>query len=131
MITRDTYELLRYKPPLTPVNKSGVTISGEEFQIEGVAFANIKFKCEDRSEFILEYEPILVSSQISSNLFGMHTDLQFKAANRDHENESNTFIPRSGCEIKINAVFQVESEKNKPLNLRDVIKTDHSSPGRL
>ena len=78
MITRDTYESLRYKPPLTRVSKSGVTISGEKFQIEGVVFAKIKFKREDRSEFILEYEPILVSSQISSNLFGLHTDLQLK-----------------------------------------------------
>ena len=98
MITRGTYESLRYKPLLTSVNKSGVTISGEKFQIEGLAFANIKFKCEDQPEFLSEYKPILVSSQISSNLFGIHTDLQLKAANHDHENESITFIPRSGYE---------------------------------
>ena len=31
----------------------------------------------------------------------MHTDLQFKAANHDHINESLTFIPHSGHEIKL------------------------------
>ena len=43
----------------------------------------------------------MVSSEISSDLFGTHTDLQFKAANRDHINETPMFIPHSGREIKL------------------------------
>ena len=84
IITQNTYDSLKYKLPLTPVNKSGITISQERFEIQGVAFVNIKFKREDNSEFILEYHPVLVSLEISSNPLGMHTDLQFKAANFNH-----------------------------------------------
>ena len=44
IITQNTYDSLKYKLPLTPVNKSGITISQERFEIQGVAFVNIKFK---------------------------------------------------------------------------------------
>ena len=60
-LTRETYDSLKRKPPLTPIAKSGVTVSGEKFQIDGVAFVNIKFKREDSSQYLLEYQPVLVS----------------------------------------------------------------------
>ena len=100
-LTREACDSLKSKPPLTPIAKSGVTVSGEKFQIDGVAFVNIKFEREDSSQYLLEYQPVLVSRNVSSNLFGMHTDLQFKGVLRNNEDESITFLPQNDREVKI------------------------------
>eukprot|EP00795_Rhopilema_esculentum_P013177 gene13177-3978_t len=101
MITRCAYDELKIKPPLVPVNRSGIGISGETFRLDGVAYLNIKFLREDGTSYILEYQPVLVSSAISSNVLGMDTELNFKGAVRDHFNDLITFVPWSGDQVVI------------------------------
>eukprot|EP00795_Rhopilema_esculentum_P006559 gene6559-12057_t len=101
MITRCAYDELKIKPPLVPVNRSGIGISGETFRLDGVAYLNIKFLREDGTSYILEYQPVLVSSAISSNVLGMDTELNFKGAVRDHFNNLITFVPSSGDQVVI------------------------------
>ena len=101
MITRRAYDELKIKPPLVPVNRSGIGISGETFRLDGVAYLNIKFLREDGTSYILEYQPVLVSSAISSNILGMDTELNFKGAVRDHFNKLITFVPSSGDQVVI------------------------------
>ena len=101
MITSATYDLLPVKPPLIPVEKSGVGISEETFKIDGVAFTNLTFLRDNGTKFILEYQPILVSSEISSNIFGVHSEQQFRGCNRNHEDNSITFLPYNGADVKI------------------------------
>ena len=55
MITRRAYDELKIKPPLVPVNRGGIGISGETFRLDGVAYLNIKFLREDGTSYILEY----------------------------------------------------------------------------
>ena len=44
MITRATYESLRLKPPLSSVSNAGISVSGENFEFDGVVCLNLKFK---------------------------------------------------------------------------------------
>ena len=50
----------------------------------------------------------------------MHTDLQLKAANHDHINESLMFIPHSGHEIKLK--YYQEKPRNGDSTLVEVAK---------
>ena len=93
MLKHETFNSLRNKPPEIPLNKSGISVSGDTFKIESVAFVNFKFCRDDQTEYLLEYEPVLISSKILSDIFRVHIDMCFKGAMRDHENEMITFIP--------------------------------------
>ena len=101
MITRAEFERLPQKPPLMPASRSGIGISGEKFELDGVAHLNIRFYREDGSCYLLEYQPVLVSSKIKSNILGMQTELQFKGATRDHLNRLLTFIPHNDVNITL------------------------------
>ena len=101
MITRAEFERLPQKPPLMPASRSGIGISGEKFELDGVAHLNIRFYREDGSSYLLEYQPVLVSSKIKSNILGMQTELQFKGATRDHLNRLLTFIPHNDVNITL------------------------------
>ena len=52
---------MQHKPPLAPVNKMGIGISGTHFPFDGAVHMNLKFKRPDDTSYILEYEPVLVS----------------------------------------------------------------------
>ena len=94
MITRATYESLRLKLPFSSVSNTGISVSGENFEFDGVVYLNLKFKGVDGGDYTLEYQPVLVSSRITSNGLGIYTEMQFKAKVRDQENESITFMPK-------------------------------------
>ena len=94
MITRATYESLRLKPPLSSVSNAGISVSGENFEFDGVVYLNLKFKGVDGGDYTLEYQPVLVSSRITSNILGIYTEMQFKGTVRDQENESIIFMPK-------------------------------------
>ena len=111
IITRRAYDELKIKPPLVPVNRGGIGISGETFRLDGVAYLNIKFLREDGTSYILEYQPVLVSSAISSNILGMDTELNFKGAFRDHFNKLITFVPSSGDQVVIK-YWKEKKDKN-------------------
>ena len=48
----------------------------------------------DGGDYTLEYQPVLVSSRITSNILGIYTEMQFKETVRDQENESTIFMPK-------------------------------------
>ena len=116
------FQQLANKPPLTPINRAGMGISGVPFKIDGVT---VNFKREDNTSFNLEYEPVLVSSDIKNNIFGtetsdiknnifgtetsdiknnifaLHSELRFKEAKQEHDAQTITFVPREGQNIKL------------------------------
>lgn len=47
---------------------------------------NLKFKRNSGGEFVLEYEPFLVSAAVEGNIFGAKTENRFKSCTRDLEN---------------------------------------------
>ena len=61
----------------------------------------IEFKREDGTSYYLQYQTLLVSSKISTNILGMQTELQFKGAVRGQENRLLTFIPKDNDNVTI------------------------------
>ena len=53
---------------------------------------------EEGHTYNLEYEPFFVSSQISTNIYGMKTEEQFKSCLKDNENLALVYSPRGGDE---------------------------------
>ena len=78
MLRRETFNSLGNKLPEILLNKSGISISSDTFKIEYVAFVNFKFCRDDQTEYLLECEPVLISCKISSDIFGVHTDIVLK-----------------------------------------------------
>ena len=76
-------------------------ISGVPFKIDGVGYMTMTFKRGDNTSYNLEYEPVLVSSDIKNNIFGLHSELRFKEAKREHDAQTITFVPREGQNIKL------------------------------
>ena len=85
MLLLNIFQQLANKPPLTPINRAGMSISGVPFKIDGVAYMTMTFKREDNTLYSLEYEPVLVSSDIKNNIFGLHSELRFKEAKRERD----------------------------------------------
>ena len=101
MIPSSIYNNLQHKPPLAPVNKVGIGISGTSFQFDGAAHMNLKYKRLDDTSYLLEYEPVLVSSHITTCIFGIHSELRFKSAARDHDEKCITFVPTDGQMVQM------------------------------
>ena len=59
MIKKEIYDNLRTKPALLPLEKSGVGATGHKFNIDGVAYLNLKWLKEGGSFYNIEYEPVL------------------------------------------------------------------------
>ena len=93
MLPLNIFQQLANKPPLAPINRAGMGISGVPFKIDGVACMTMTFKREDNTSYNLEYEPVLVSSDIKNNIFGLHSELRFKDAKREHDAQTITFVP--------------------------------------
>ena len=53
------------------------------------------------TSYILEYEPVLVSPHITTCIFGIHSELRFKSAVRDHGKKRMTFKPNHGQRIQM------------------------------
>ena len=92
MLPLNIFQQLANKPPLTPINRAGMGISGVPFKIDGVT---VNFKKEDNTTYNLEYEPVLVSSDIKN------LELRLKEAKREHDAETIIFVLREGQNIKL------------------------------
>ena len=64
------------------------------------------FEREDNTLYSLEYEPVLVSSGITNNIFGLHSELRLKEAKREHDAQTITFMPREGQNIKLKILLK-------------------------
>ena len=85
IMKKETYDSLENKPPLNPVTQSGIGIDGHSFGFDGIVYLNLTFNVDDGEPYTLEYEPILVSSKVTSNIFGAQTENRFKTCSRDLE----------------------------------------------
>ena len=72
--TRDDYNRLPTKPPLQKVEQSGVGIDGSKFAFDGIVYLNLVLSNEEGETFKLSYEAVLVSSQVSSNIFDFNSE---------------------------------------------------------
>ena len=55
---------------------------------------SLSFSRPDKSVYVLEYEPLLLSTKINTCIFGIHTERRFKGGTRDHDEHVIKFIPR-------------------------------------
>ena len=74
IIPRQLYEQFKVKPPLVPVNEAAVGVAGNRLEFDGVVYTNVNLVQEDGSYYLLEYEPLLVTSAVDSCIFGIHTE---------------------------------------------------------
>ena len=65
--------ILPNKPPLHGVTQCGIGIEGSKFTFDSVVYLNLGLQVEEGNTYNLEYEPVFVSSQISTNICGMKT----------------------------------------------------------
>ena len=98
IVKRSIYDDLPNKPPLHGVSKCGIGIEGSKFIFDGVVYLNLELQTEEGHIYNLEYEPVFVSSQISTNIYGMKTEERFKSCLKDHENLTLVYSPRVGDE---------------------------------
>ena len=77
IITRDDFDGHPTKPPLQKLEQSGVGIDGSKFAFDGIVYLNLVLSNEVGKTFKLSYEPVLVSSQVSSNIFSLHSEEKF------------------------------------------------------
>ena len=101
MIPRANYKKLTKKPPLCPINRCGVGVSNQKFKIDGVAHLNLALHGTSNEQFILNYEPVLVSSDIKMCIFGIHSEDQFEEIKRSHKQNIVSFRTKHGDEIKL------------------------------
>ena len=92
--SRSMYEKLSVKSPLLPVNRYGVGINNSQFQFDRVIYVNLQFTRQNNSVYNLQYEPVLVTSEIKQD-FGLDAELQFEKAERDHKNCQLKIFPSS------------------------------------
>ena len=62
---------------------------------------NLRFMRPDTTSYLLEYEPVLVSPYINTCIFGIHSELRFKSATRDHTGKRITFVPSDGRQVSM------------------------------
>ena len=85
IITRKTYDSLPNNPPLSPFNSSGIGVDGHTFCFDGRVYLNFSFDLKEGGAHQVEYESVLVSKEINSNIFGAKTENKFKSCHRDFE----------------------------------------------
>ena len=54
----------------------------------GIAYMNITFITDKGLPFMLEYEPILISRDVTCNIFGAKTENRFSSRQRDITNST-------------------------------------------
>ena len=101
MIPRSTYDQLSKRPPLCPVSRCGVGVSNQKFKIDGVAHLNLTLKGTSDDHILLNYEPVLVSSEIKTCIFGIHSENQFDETKRSQKQNLMTFRSKDGKEVNI------------------------------
>ena len=100
-ITRDDYDRLPIKPPLQKVEQSGVGIDGSKFSFDGIVYLKLVLSSEEGKTFGLSCEPVLVSSQVSSNIFGFNSEEKFTSCCRNSEYIIMTFTTKSRKSLKV------------------------------
>ena len=102
IMTRKAFDNLKFKPPLQEINKTGTGVDGSSFGFEGIAYLNITFPVTDSKEsYTLEYEPILISSQVTTCIYGAQTEGRFKNCIRDLENSTISYTTKDSKNVSV------------------------------
>ena len=101
IITRGDYDRLPTKQPLQQVEQSGVGIDGSKFAFDDIVYLNLVLSNEDGETFELSYEPVLVSSQVSSNIFCFNSEEKFTSCCHNSEDNIMTFTTKSRKTLKV------------------------------
>ena len=101
IITRYDYDRLPTKPPLQKVEQSGVGMNGSKFAFDGIGYSNLVLSNEEGKTFELSYEPVLVSSQVSSNIFGFNSEKKLLSCCRSSEDNIMPFTTKSRKSLKV------------------------------
>ena len=94
ILPRRLYETLINKPPLVPISHCGVGVNNSKFLFDGLAYLNIDFYRPDGSYYTVPYESVLVSSEITQPIFGIHTEYKFRLVERNHETKELILHPK-------------------------------------
>ena len=101
IITRDDYDRRPTKPPLQQMEQSGVGIDGSKFAFDGIIYLNLVLSNGEGETFELSYEPVLVSSQVSSNIFGFNSEEKFTSCCHNSEDNIMAFTTKSRKTLKV------------------------------
>ena len=104
IITTDGYGRLPTKPPLQQVEQSGVGLDGNNFAFDGIVYSNLVLSNEEGETFKLSDEPVLISSQVSCNIFGFNSEENFTSCCRNSEDNIMRFITKSRKSLKAKCV---------------------------
>ena len=99
ILPRDVYNSLPNKPPLMPINHSGVGINYSKFKFDGLAYLNFDFYRVDGTYYTIHYEPVLISSAVSQPIFGINTESKFKQIERNNQTQEITFHPNDNDKV--------------------------------
>ena len=78
---------------MAAVNKFGLGISGRKFNLGGVCHMSLQFNGRQDHKYVMDYEPILISSSITTFVFRIYSERRCKVAMRDHDERILKFIP--------------------------------------
>ena len=101
ILARCDYDILQVKPPLQSINQVGSGVTGTQFSFDGLIYLNLGLEKADGTIYTLEYEPVLVSSNVMTSIFGINTERRFDETRRQHNGDSLTFVTKEIEEIRI------------------------------
>ena len=98
MIPKDVYDRLEQKPAFFLINKSGVGVfrNIKSEVSDQIAIMNIVMRSDKGQEFSMNYEPILVSNDIKSCIFGISSENEFEKVKRSNNNSIILLKTNSG-----------------------------------
>ena len=68
-LLKKTYNSLPNKPLLSPFSSSEIGVDGHTFCFDGIVHLNFSFDLKEGGGSSMEYEPVLVSKEMNSNIF--------------------------------------------------------------
>ena len=103
IMTRKAYDSLKFKPPIQEIKKSGTTVDGSRFSFEGIVYLNITFPQtpKSRDSYTLEYEPVLISSKVTTCIYGAQTESRFKNCYRDIEHSTILYTTKENKNVNV------------------------------
>ena len=111
MITRNVYDSLSTKPPLNPISKSDIGVDGHPFEIDGVTYINLTMKTENKETFVIEYEPVIVTSKNNMCIFGIKSEEKFKKCVRNESNHTLEYHTENDRTVSVKFYRQSENYK--------------------
>ena len=84
---------------LQQMEQSGVGIDGSKFAFDGIVYLNLVLSNEKGKTFELSNDPVLVSPQVSSNIFGFHSEEKFASCCRN-SGDNIMMFPTKSLKVK-------------------------------